>query len=64
MTNRRAQLYPTVANVNDIPQAVYNDIISTYEYMLEHNFTSEYEVDEEQFLVSIYNSKYAGKENQ
>ena len=62
MSNRRKQLYSVVTNVNDIPQQVYHDVVAAFEYAVEHNFICDAQINEEQFLVDIYNAKYAGKE--
>ena len=62
MTNRRNQVYEEAHTVDDIPQHVYHDVVASFEYMNNHNFILDYNIDEEQSLVNIYNSKYAGKE--
>ena len=54
-------LYERVHDIRDIPGDVYDTVVAKYEFLIEHNFISPFE-DEQQHILQIYNNTIAGTE--
>jgi len=57
----KVTLYESAHDIHDIPGDVYDTVVAKYEFLIEHNFISPFE-DEQQHILQIYNNTIAGTE--